>query len=65
MADFCLQDTIEIWGKEVAIKNDMKGLCKDDEMVAVLCEHCGNTWVDSNGFCIGPCDLHHEEYFTE
>ena len=55
MADFCRQCTIVVFGEEYADKNDMQGLCEPDEMAAVLCEHCGHTWVDNEGVCLGNC----------
>lgn len=57
MADFCWQDTLEVFGEEWVEKNDMKGLCGPDEMVGVLCESCGWTYVDSEGKCLG-CPWH-------
>ena len=56
MADFCYQDTREVFGDEYGCRNDMAGICGPSQMVTVLCEHCGLTRVDEDGVCIGPCD---------
>ena len=58
MADFCYQCTEEFFG-DAPDKNDMAGLCKDDEVAHVLCEDCGYIWVDHEGYCQG-CNKHGE-----
>lgn len=66
MADFCKQCTADVFGVEYADNNDMAGLCRDDEVAGVLCEHCGNTWVTSDGTCVGPChEPSHFDAMTE
>lgn len=49
MADFCKQCSIDTFTEDFG---DMQGLCKEDEMVHVLCEGCGPCIVDSEGKCI-------------
>ena len=46
MADFCQKCSIRIFGEDM---KDLAGLCKEDEMSAVLCEGCGMIWVNSLG----------------
>jgi hypothetical protein len=46
VADFCKKCSIQIFGEDYG---DMKGLCKEDECAAVLCEGCGFIYVDCNG----------------
>ena len=47
MADFCQECSIRVWGEDM---KDLVGLCKENEMLRVLCEGCGYyIWVDSNG----------------
>lgn len=49
MAEFCFDCTKETFG-EVPLKNhDFYGLCKEGEIVHVLCEGCGYIWVDHTG----------------
>jgi hypothetical protein len=48
VADFCKQCSIDMFGEDLG---DMAGLCKEDEVVSVLCEGCGPTCVDSEGSC--------------
>lgn len=59
MADFCRQCTIEYFGEENADKNDCKGLQEaeldETHEIAVLCEGCGITGVNSKGECNGNC----------
>lgn len=60
MADFCRQCTVELFGPEVADKNDMIGLVTEDQTklglaANVLCEGCGPTQVDHTGKCLGGC----------
>lgn len=48
MADFCyncIPDLFDI----PAEKNDLAGLCKDDEIVPAICEGCGPNWFDHEG----------------
>lgn len=53
MADFCFEAARVMWGD--GAKNDVAGLCKPGEMVAVLCEgmppECpgGVHYVDHDG----------------
>lgn len=61
MADFCLQCSEEHGFPE----NDVSGLCKEDEMIPVLCEGCGNTFVDHEGRCLSKnCLCHHGGHIT-
>lgn len=47
MADFCKECAIKTWGQDTG---DVAGLCKEDEMVSVLCEGCGGyIMVDHTG----------------
>ncbi len=55
MADFCQQCSIEHFNKDF---EDMAMLCTEEEIVQVLCEGCGPTWVVRSGQCIGPCLAH-------
>ncbi len=48
MADFCWDCVYEVLGVEAEL-NDFKGLCKDGEVIIVLCEGCGEMMVDSKG----------------
>ena len=48
MADFCWDCCWEHLGVE-SHRNDMGGLCGEDEMVHVLCEGCGEILVDGAG----------------
>ena len=48
MADFCKQCLIELFGEDTG---DLAGLCKEDELVAALCEGCGYCVVDHEGTC--------------
>jgi hypothetical protein len=57
MADFCKQASIELFGKDYG---DFKGLCKSDEIVDVLCEDCGSSTVNAEGYCIGGQLCKHE-----
>lgn len=49
MADFCKQCSQEMFGQD---SEDLKGLCKRNEVVPALCEGCGSTMVDSEGTCL-------------
>ena len=49
MADFCKQCSIDVFNKDF---EDMKNLCKPEEMASVLCEGCGFCYVNSQGECI-------------
>ena len=52
MADFCWDCCWEHLGVEGKL-NDMKGLCGKEEIARVLCEGCGEVWVDSEGKVLG------------
>lgn len=55
MADFCKQCSIVLFDKDLG---DLKGLCKQDEMIHALCESCGfDCIVDSDGTCISSTCL--------
>lgn len=62
MAEFCKQCTKALFHEEV---NDFEGLCEKDEMVEVLCEGCGYTYVDWKGRCVGKCKGHFKAVSTE
>ncbi len=62
MADFCKQCSLIVWGEDYG---DLANLCKAGEMASVLCEHCGPTWVDCNGRCIGNCIEDHIKETTK
>jgi hypothetical protein len=49
MADFCKQCSIETFGADYG---DLKGLCKEDELIVELCEGCGPIQVDHTGKCV-------------
>lgn len=49
MADFCKQCSIELFDRDF---KDMSSLCGPDEIALVLCEGCGQCWVDSDGICM-------------
>lgn len=49
MAEFCAQCAAELHGKR--IKSGFIGLCKEGEVVSVLCEGCGPVYVDHRGVC--------------
>jgi hypothetical protein len=60
MAEFCAQCTIDHFGDSLAQypgaeRGDLAGLCAPGEVVVVICEGCGFTYVDSDGRCIGTC----------
>jgi hypothetical protein len=67
VADFCKQCSVIVWGGVFdPVDNDMAGLCEEDEMVAVLCEHCGHIFVNHLGECITPdCMERHGEQTKE
>ena len=62
MADFCRQcwEDVSLDKEEEynSIFNfylhtgDLEGLCKEGETIQVLCEGCGNTFVDHTGKCV-------------
>lgn len=52
MADFCRQCSIELFGEDF---KDLAGLCKEGEVVTVICEGCGYTTVDCDGNCCDAC----------
>lgn len=50
MSDFCKECSILIFGED---SGDLSDLCKDGEMIAALCEGCGEViYVDHNGMRI-------------
>lgn len=49
MADFCYDCTIDIFGEEHAKHNDLSHLCKEGEVIVVLCEGCGSIIVNHEG----------------
>jgi len=50
MADFCRECHEDLFGKECTDAVYSIKLCKEDEMVLMLCEGCGEViWVDMNG----------------
>lgn len=49
MADFCRQCSLHLFDEDC---EDLAGLCTEDEMIAVICEGCGQCLVDSDGICI-------------
>lgn len=58
MADFCQQCSIETFGQDFG---DLANLCTEEEnkknlYAVALCEGCGPTQVDAQGFCV-----HHNE----
>jgi len=53
MADFCKACSERIFGEDFG---DLKGLCKDDEMVQVICEGCGYIFVNSEGIKVKELD---------
>jgi len=52
MAAFCWQCIEDLLGME-GEGNDFEGLCKEGEIIIVLCEGCGDIWVDYKGRCTG------------
>lgn len=58
MAEFCKQCSKALLFENT---NDFAGLCGPDEMLPVLCEGCGPTYVDSKGRCIGKCLGHFKQ----
>jgi hypothetical protein len=61
MADFCLDCTIELFGKNYAEKNDFRGIISkevvdDGYLASVLCEGCGFIMVDNLGKRISTAD---------
>lgn len=56
MADFCKQCAEKIFP---GMPNDLAGLCDDGYIVAVICEGCGDTFVDPSGTCVADCLEHH------
>ena len=55
MADFCAQCTLENFGS--GLRNDFDGICVDGASRKVLCEGCGNIYVNHRGECTG-CEEH-------
>lgn len=63
MADFCIQCSVELFGKYFG---DMSGLIPPeklaeghDAVLGVICEGCGGRVVDKHGNCIDPnCKTH-------
>ena len=54
MANFCWQDTAELFGADVAAKNDFIGIAGPGMVATVLCEGCGAIDVSPDGRCISP-----------
>lgn len=47
MAEFCRDCSIEVFGEDFG---DFAGIAGEGEVVAVLCEGCGDViWVDQSG----------------
>jgi hypothetical protein len=55
MAEYCWQCSEEHLGTD-GEQNDFRGLCKEGELIGVLCEGCGLTAVRHDGQCVGYCD---------
>lgn len=60
MSEFCAQCTQAMFGDSIvqfpgAEHGDYAGMCAPDEIVLVMCEGCGFTYVDGEGRCIGTC----------
>lgn len=50
MAEFCRGCTEQIFGKECADKAYSEKICKEDEMLPILCEGCGEVvFIDWEG----------------
>lgn len=65
MADFCTQCAYEL-----DFEPDFFGLITKEDVdkgleIIVLCEGCGPTGVDHEGWCNGGCKLKHEEHPRE
>jgi hypothetical protein len=55
MADFCMQCTEKLFGKD--LKNDLSGLSTPEDTTkglypVVICEGCGHIQVDHEGRCV-------------
>lgn len=64
MAEFCKQCTDELYKPGLLKKEnyDFYGLTPANTYLQVLCEGCGETLVDSEGFCAWPhCSKHGDE----
>lgn len=48
MAEFCKACAEELRAKQ----SDFIGICGSEDMAQVLCEGCGNIWVDTEGRCL-------------
>lgn len=48
MADFCRQCSLEEFLEDF---HDFIDLCDPGEILKVICEGCGPTWIDHNGVC--------------
>jgi len=55
VADFCRQCAKEVDPSFPG--DDLAGLCRPGEIITALCEGCGSTYVDSEGYCVGPCSI--------
>lgn len=53
MADFCKECSEEIFGEDLG---DLTDLCKENEMISVLCEGCGYIYVDHKGIRVSSKD---------
>ena len=61
VADFCRQCTLDIWDED---ESDFDGIGRDGGMTLVLCEGCGDVYVDFTGTCLGglTCTEDHRFY---
>ena len=62
MADFCMQCSLDIFGrdnKDLAL-TDVKEPLKEGYGYPALCEGCGPTLTDEHGVCIVNCIKHHD-----
>jgi hypothetical protein len=62
MADFCLQCSLEMFGKDF---EELKGLGNGKTLEPeygwpAICEGCGMTLVDDAGVCLGKCLKNHD-----
>ena len=48
MAEFCKQCSTELFNRDFG---DLRRLCGTDEQALVLCEGCGQCWVNYEGEC--------------
>lgn len=50
MASFCYRCTAELFGEELAGRNDMVSEIEDGHVAYDLCEHCGPGYFDNRGW---------------